>query len=231
MAKFCVNCGTQMEDDALFCPACGTPVAQAQQPGQVPPQGDSGYQQTPPQGNPGYQQTPPQGNPGYQQTPPQGNPGYQQTPPQGNPGYQQTPPQGNPNYQQYAPNGSSFMPDHTAQYHPQDIANNKAMGILSYIGILVLIPFFAEKNSPWVRFHAVQGMYLFLCEIALSIISGILGVVKYVSFGTYYIFGAIQWIISLVTIAYIVLGIVFAATGKAKELPLVGKLMRLGWFR
>ncbi len=243
MAKYCHKCGTQLADDALFCPSCGEAVTAEPQPEQAPqqtpPQSAPGYQQTPPQSNPGYQQTPPQGNPGYQQTPPQGNPGYQQTPPQSNPGYQQTPPQGNPGYQQYAPHQSSFMPDHTAQYHPQDAANNKAMGILSYIGFLVFIPFFAEKRSPWVRFHAVQGMYLLICNVVLSIISLCIGFIRVPQkmFGITYAYHTpiivtiIQWIIVLISLAYEILGIVFAAMGKAKELPLIGKLTKLGWFK
>ena len=32
--KFCINCGTQIDDNAQFCPACGAPQQIAQQPGQ-----------------------------------------------------------------------------------------------------------------------------------------------------------------------------------------------------
>lgn len=37
-------------------------------------------------------------------------------------------------------------PDTTASYSQQDIDQNKIMGILSYFGILVLIPIFAAKS-------------------------------------------------------------------------------------
>ena len=38
MAKYCGNCGTQMDDSANVCPSCGTPVGGAapQQPAQAP---------------------------------------------------------------------------------------------------------------------------------------------------------------------------------------------------
>ena len=36
MAKFCVNCGTRLEDGARFCTNCGTPSAPAAQPQQQP---------------------------------------------------------------------------------------------------------------------------------------------------------------------------------------------------
>ena len=65
--------------------------------------------------------------------------------------------------------------DYTAQFDPQDIASNKVMGVLAYIGILVLIPIFAAKNSPFARFHANQGLILFIAELCLMVISWLLG--------------------------------------------------------
>ena len=50
--------------------------------------------------------------------------------------------------------------DYTDSFHPQDIAQNKAMAILAYLGILVLIPIFAAKNSAFAKFHANQGLIL-----------------------------------------------------------------------
>ena len=40
--------------------------------------------------------------------------------------------------------------DYTAEQDPQDVQDNKAMAVLAYIGILVLIPLFAAKKS---KFH------------------------------------------------------------------------------
>lgn len=58
---FCQQCGTQIPEGALSCPACGSAVSQAQY-------GQAGYNQAPPQyGQPQYQQAPPQ----YGQVPPQ----------------------------------------------------------------------------------------------------------------------------------------------------------------
>ena len=48
-------------------------------------------------------------------------------------------------------------PDTTASYAAADVQNNKVMAVLSYIGILVLIPILAAKESPFARFHANQG--------------------------------------------------------------------------
>jgi uncharacterized membrane protein len=56
---------------------------------------------------------------------------------------------------------------------------DKVMLILSYLGILCLIPFFTVKpENDYVKWHAKQGLVLFITEIVLlvvlSIISSIL---------------------------------------------------------
>ena len=56
--------------------------------------------------------------------------------------------------------------DFTADYDPRDIQENRGWGILSYFGFLVLIPIFAARNSYFARFHANQGLVLFLFQLA-----------------------------------------------------------------
>ena len=114
-------------------------------------------------------------------------------------------------------------PDTTASYSAADVQNNKAMGILSYLGILVLIPILAAKDSPFARYHANQGLVLLLCEVGFSVASMILSVI-FAFLGPL----ALLWtlVAALVNIAFLVLlilGIVNAAQGMAKELPLIGK--------
>lgn len=204
---FCNNCGQQLQDGAVFCPNCGQKVNQGNA---VPPQGS----QVPPQGNP----VPPQYNTAPNQNGQQGNP----VPPQGN----AVPPQGNPVPPQYntAPNQNQTAPvnamfqtaDHTAEFHPQAVKDGKVMSILAYIGILVLIPLFAEKNNPYVRFHVNQGFVLFILSIAASIVSTIFMFIP--------VFGAILVsLVSLAQLALMIIGIVNAATDSAKELPVIGK--------
>ena len=114
-------------------------------------------------------------------------------------------------------------PDTTASYAAADVQNNKVMAVLSYIGILVLIPILAAKESPFARFHANQGLILFLCEIIFAVANLILSVI-FAFLGPL----ALLWtlVAALVNIAFLVLlilGIVNAAQGMAKELPLIGK--------
>ena len=115
--------------------------------------------------------------------------------------------------------------DYTGSYHPQDITDNKVMAILAYLGFLVLVPIFAAKESPFARFHANQGLTIFACEVALSIISMILTPLFYTIF--WGLGGLVSLILSLVGIALFVLsilGIINAANGRAKELPFIGKI-------
>lgn len=109
--------------------------------------------------------------------------------------------------------------DTTAAFDQNDINQNKVMAILSYIGILVLIPIFAAKNSKFARFHANQGLLLCIIGIAMSIISMVLGEVPVIGF----LLGIIGGLVSVVTFVLAIIGICNACTGKAKELPIVGK--------
>jgi uncharacterized membrane protein len=104
-----------------------------------------------------------------------------------------------------------------------DVQQNKAMGILAYLGILVLVPLFAAPNSPFARYHANQGLVLAITEIAYGILVAILTA----------IFWAISWtvgsimstVFSLVWLGFlvlIILGIMNAAKGEKKPLPLIG---------
>jgi uncharacterized membrane protein len=107
-----------------------------------------------------------------------------------------------------------------------DAEKNKIFGIISYLGILCLVPLFAVKNSPFSKYHAKQGLILFLGEIViaigLAVIDGIFGFVLPSS-----VLGVIVFIFSLiwlVPLALTVLGIINAASGKCVPLPIIGAL-------
>lgn len=50
-----------------------------------------------------------------------------------------------------------------------DVESNKAMAVLSYLGILVLVPLLGAKNSPFARFHTNQGLILCIATILYSV--------------------------------------------------------------
>ncbi|MBO4869559.1 MAG: zinc ribbon domain-containing protein [Clostridia bacterium] len=117
--------------------------------------------------------------------------------------------------------GLFTITDRTAEFDKEDAQQNKVMGILAYIGILVLVPIFAAKDSKFARFHANQGLVLAIFEVASYLIfSVILSMIPKIG----WLFGVIGWIISVGLLVLAVLGIVAAARGQAKELPIIGQI-------
>lgn len=110
--------------------------------------------------------------------------------------------------------------DTTAEFDPADIAQNKVMGVLAYFSWLVLVPIFAAKESKFARYHANQGLALAIAEIICWVVFGIL--TRFPLIG--WIFGIAEGLVSLVCFVIAIVGIVNAANGRAKELPIVGKL-------
>lgn len=109
-------------------------------------------------------------------------------------------------------------------FEQKDISDNKAYAILAYIGILVLVPILAAKDSKFARFHANQGLVLFLTEMAYAIAYRILIFV----FGFIPIIGRLMVVTlsipSLLFLALAIIGIINAAQGTGKELPIIGKI-------
>lgn len=101
--------------------------------------------------------------------------------------------------------------DESAAFEPDDINGNKIMAAISYLGILVIIPIIAAKDSKFVRFHANQGLILLLCEVVCTVL-GKIPVIK--------IFASI---LDICLLALAIYGIYNVIKGKAKRLPFIGK--------
>ena len=85
--------------------------------------------------------------------------------------------------------------------------------VMSYIPILCFVPLLSMKDNPEARFHARQGVLLFLIEL-LAIIFLVDGISDFV-------FKAIL----IVAVALSVVGIYFALQGKNYKLPVIGDLV------
>ena len=207
--SFCGKCGAQINEDTKFCPVCGAAVNEAEAPAESAPAPDFNNQAQ--QAQPQQQQ--------YQQG------GY--VPPVQN--------QAGADFSDKVKNLNNTA-DTTAEFEQTDIESNKVLAVLSYLGILVLVPIFAGKNSKFARYHANQGLVLAIAEVAYWIVKAILlAIIKAIFPGsyTYYyiykpsaVYSIFSFILSLVGIAFLVLaiiGIINAAQGKAKELPIIGK--------
>lgn len=94
---------------------------------------------------------------------------------------------------------------------PSGDNTNMLMGILAYLGPLVIVSYITAKDKPFVKFHIKQGLVLLVIEVAVWIV------------------GMMMWqlwmILNLINVAalvFTVLGIVNVVQGKEKELPLIG---------
>lgn len=118
----------------------------------------------------------------------------------------------NPNYDLM---GREYIAD------PADVQQNKAICILCYFGILFLIPYFVKKDSQYVRFHCNQGLVLLIANVAINLGFGILKTLVKGSLLAIPV-GLVSWVVGLALFALMIIGIIFAVTGKMRELPLIG---------
>ena len=88
------------------------------------------------------------------------------------------------------------------------------MGILAYLGVLVLIPLFAAKDSKFTRYHTNQGLILFVAYLILGVLSAIF------SKG---ILSAIFGICDIILFVFTIIGIIHVCKGECTELPWIGK--------
>jgi uncharacterized membrane protein len=91
------------------------------------------------------------------------------------------------------------------------VHTNTLMAVLSYLGILIIIPFITEaKNDPFVKFHMRQGFVLIISWV----VAFILGMVP--------IIGLLATLLDLLLFILMIIGIVNAVGGKMKQLPVIG---------
>lgn len=128
-----------------------------------------------------------------------------------------------------APVNPTVMPD-------QDVQQNRGLAWLSYVGLLFLIPMFVKKESPYCQYHVKQGATLCAVEIAylitksilLAIINAIFPGYNYYGFivhsGVYNVFSILFNLAYIFLVVLMIIGIVNAAKGNKKDLPLISKI-------
>lgn len=98
---------------------------------------------------------------------------------------------------------------------PKQISNSTVMGVLSYIGPLVIVAYLTSKDDPFVKFHIKQGLVLFAIEVALWVIQL-----------TFWQLWMITSAIRLGAVILSIVGIVNVIQGQQKEIPLVGQFAK-----
>lgn len=98
----------------------------------------------------------------------------------------------------------------------KDAEENKIMAVIGYIvPILFFVPLISEaKNSPFAKFHANQQLNLLLAAIAVNVVGTI------IPFLGWFIILPIG---SILLIVLAIIGIINAAKGEMKKLPVIGE--------
>ncbi|MBQ3566837.1 MAG: hypothetical protein IJA12_06635 [Oscillospiraceae bacterium] len=118
--------------------------------------------------------------------------------------------------------------DTTGNFDTNDIENNKVLAAIGYIPVLFLIPLLASPSSPYAKFHANQGLILTLAAVALGIARSVLcSIFGFIPLIRVFIPEIISTAVSLAVLAYIIIGVVNAATGKARKLPFIGDFLNI----
>lgn len=91
----------------------------------------------------------------------------------------------------------------------RNAGGNKLLGILSYFSFLFILPFIFGGDDKFCRFHAKQGLALF-------VFSAIADALSSTPFG---------WIMQIMRIYMIFKGVTGAANGRCEPLPFIGKFM------
>ena len=113
------------------------------------------------------------------------------------------------------------------EVEPEDAEKNKIFGILAYLWILCLVPIIVAKDSPFAKYHANQGLVLFLGWIAVGIFQFIIGIILAMMPGFLGFLGAIFGLLYLAPLVLLVLGVINAARGKCVPLPVIGGIKLL----
>jgi len=94
---------------------------------------------------------------------------------------------------------------------------NAPLAALAYIGPLLIIPYLAANNNPFVKFHLKQGLVLLVIEAGIWL----LGVFLFFPF-----FLGLLNLARLAIVVFSIVGIVNVLRGNEKELPLLGQFAK-----
>ena len=194
--KTCPNCGNQVADEALFCNNCGTNVSNVEV---VKSDADQIAGETISAAVSGAANVTGgnfSGNPQPQN--------FGEQPQSFNNASQ--------NFQQ--PYSHIDPSDHTAEFDPRDIADNKLFAVIPYFtfafGLIIAL---LCRESAYTKFHAKNAIRLEICSL-LAFIPAIIPV--------------LGWIVSAVLLLILfvlrIIGIINCFQGKANELPIVGNI-------
>jgi uncharacterized membrane protein len=94
--------------------------------------------------------------------------------------------------------------------------NSTLMGVLSYLGPLVIIPYLSSKDNQFVKFHVKQGLVLFCLHIILWVLTPMF----------FWQMWSLLRLINLTLFVLTIIGIVNVVHKKESMLPVIGTLAK-----
>ena len=106
--------------------------------------------------------------------------------------------------------------DHTAEFSPQDISDNKVFAMLPYLMsfIGVIIALLAAPSSPYTMFHVRQGLKISVTSILVTIVGAIIPFLGWIAAG----------ICAIVILVVEIICFFRVCKGQAKEPPIIKNL-------
>ncbi|MFH5187191.1 DUF4870 domain-containing protein [Paenibacillus sp. TAB 01] len=95
---------------------------------------------------------------------------------------------------------------------PSDVSENKWIAVIAYI--LFFLPLLAARQSRFAMYHANQGLVLLIFSIAANIVLGLIPLIGWI----------LLPIANLATLVLAIIGIIQAANGQLKPLPVLGTI-------
>lgn len=119
--------------------------------------------------------------------------------------------------------------DHTAEFDPQDISDNKVISMLVYLtgwlGIIVAL--LASSTSKYAGFHVRQALKFTVVETLLPIVLAVGALINIIPFLGWFVYGVLALAAAAVYVTMFVLKIICffqICKGQAKEPALLNKL-------
>lgn len=117
--------------------------------------------------------------------------------------------------------------DKSGGFTNKDKEDNRGVALLSYIPLLFLVPMLTANKSPFARFHASQGLILFIIQVIVLAIQGVFSFMRKVPFIGPFIF-VLLWLVQILLLIAAIYMLVTTAQGKAKKLPFIGGVELFG---
>ena len=111
--------------------------------------------------------------------------------------------------EQAAQQAAQQSSQNSAGYGASAGQGNKALAAISYLSILFAVPFFFAPDDRFARFHARQGMKLFIFGILADLLAAMIG---------------LGWIATLARLYLMYKGITNALNGRMEPLPYIGTI-------